>query len=233
MSLQMSKKFGYRAADLLTIKGRNDLFVDWGLLSVSPCFGRCEKPLIIKEKIGTMYKYIPIILMALLAGCTSMKVVKPDPQTGLFPATKTATITKNMNIDLDSKKALILVPNGDFTVNMVKNIGYFDEVINFEDLEKIIIKEDLTDSVPSVDDRIGLNKAAKAYKPFLWLRWDTRQDGSKKYTQLILTDPITLEDYFVTETYLDHVWAGVNDQNNFYPMFNAFVKYLKQQSESF
>lgn len=180
-----------------------------------------------------MYKYLSLILIILLTGCTTMEVVKPDSKTGLFSVSKVATITKNIPIDLDTKKSLILVPNGDFTGNMVKNIGYFDKVINFEELEVIIIKEDLTDAVPSIVDRIGINKAAKAYKPFLWLRWDTRKDGSKKYQQLILTDPITLEDYFITETYLDYVWAGVNDQNNNYPMFNAFIKYLQQHSETY
>ena len=180
-----------------------------------------------------MYKFITAIFMVFLAGCTNMKVVEPDPQTGLFPATKTATITKNVEIDLDNKKSLILVPNGDFTGNMVRNIGFFDEVINFEDLEKIIIRENLTDAVPGVGDRIGLNKAAKSYKPFLWLRWDSRKDGIKEYSQLVLTDALTMEDYFVAETYMDYAWAGVNDQNNHYPMFNALVKYLKQHSESF
>tara|TARA_B100000767_G_C19517627_1_gene431085 strand:- start:89 stop:625 length:537 start_codon:yes stop_codon:yes gene_type:complete len=178
-----------------------------------------------------MYKYLSLII--LLTGCTTMKVVKPDAETGLFSVSKVASITKNIPIDLDTKKSLILVPNGDFTGNMIKNIGYFEKVINFEELEVIIIKENLTDAVPSVDDRIGINKAAKAYKPFLWLRWHTRQDGSKKYQQLILTDPITLEDYFITETYLDYAWAGVNDQNNNYPMFNAFIKYLQQHSETY
>lgn len=180
-----------------------------------------------------IYKNITIMLMAFLVGCTTLKVVEPDPQTGLFPASKSATVTKNVAIDIDSKRSLILVPNGDFTINMVKNIGYFDEVIDFVALEKIIIREKLTDVVPSVDDRIGLNKAATAYRPFLWLRWDSRQDGSKRYSQLVLTDPITLEDYFLAETLLDHVWAGVNDQNNFYPMFNAFVNYLKEHSADF
>ena len=180
-----------------------------------------------------MYKFLPLFFVLLFTGCTNFKVVETDPSTGFFPGEKRATVTKNLAIDLDSRKELILVPNGDFTGNMVKNIGYFDQVINFEDLEKIIIKENLTELVPSVDDRIGLNKAAKAYRPFLWLKWDSRKDGSKTYQQLVLTDPISLEDYFVAETLLDTVWAGVNDQNNFYPMMNSFIEYLKEHSEEF
>lgn len=185
-----------------------------------------------KER-AVLYKCVPLALMILLAGCTTtMKVTKPDPQTKLFPSPKSANVIKEMDVDLDSKKSLVLVPNGDFTVDMLKNVGYFDEVITFEELEKILIKENLTETVPSIEDRIGLNKAAKFYKPFLWLRWDSRQDGTREYTQLVLTDPITVEDYLVAETYLDHMW-GINDRNNFYPMFNALVEYMKRNSETF
>lgn len=180
-------------------------------------------------------------LACVLAGCTTMKVVTPDPNTGYFTGSKSgntktvkkATIIKNVPVDLDSKKQLIVVVGEEFSPQMVKNLGYFDSVVNFKELEELIIKNNLTDAVPDVNSRIGLNKAAKAYKPFLWLHWNTRKDGNKSYQQLVLTDPLTLEDYFVSETYLDYVWAGVSDQNNFYPAFNALVDYIKDNSKTF
>ena len=58
---------------------------------------------------------------------------------------------------------------------------------------------DLTDEIPTIRGRIGLNKVAKAYKSFLWFRYETRRDGNKTYAQYILTDPLTLEDIFITE----------------------------------
>lgn len=180
-----------------------------------------------------MRRILTTIAAALLSGCSALKVVETDPITGYFPGDKRAAVVTNIPLDMDNRKDLILVPNDDFTGDMVRNIGFFDNVMNFEDLEKTIINENLTDAVPSVDDRIGLNKAAKAYKPFLWLRWDDRKDGSKHYGKLILTDPITLEDYFVAETLLDFLWRGVNDQNNFYPMMNSFIDYLKENSREF
>lgn len=186
-----------------------------------------------------MFKFaLTLGLACLLASCTSMKVIKPDANSGYFGgvkggSAKKATTTKNIAIDLDSKKQLILVAGEDFTPQMVKNIGYFDTVINFKELEELIIKNNLTDAVPDISSRIGLNKAAKAYKPFLWLHWDNRKDGNKSYLQLVLTDPITLEDYFISETYLDYVWAGVNDQNNNYPTFNSLVDYIKANSKTF
>lgn len=169
----------------------------------------------------------------LLTACSSLKVAKVDPKTGYFPTSKFATVVKSSPVDLDQMKSLLLVPNSDFEYGQMKSIGYFDEVINFEELEKIIIKEQLTDQVPSLQDRIGLNKAAKAYKKFLWFRFDTRRDGNDQYAQYILTDPITLEDIFITEQYLDYIWAGVNDQNTWYPMYNSLIKYIKENSASF
>lgn len=176
---------------------------------------------------------ITAVSILALFGCTTLKVVDPDPNTGYFPAAKKATVVKSEKINLDERKGLLLVGRSDFTGRMAENIGYFEEVIDVEDLEKIIIQEDLTEEVPSLREKIGLNKAAKAYKPFLWLRWNYRVEGNRKYEQLILTDPLTLEDYFIAETYMDYMWAGVNDQNNNYPAFNALIDYIAENSETF
>lgn len=182
-----------------------------------------------------MYKILmaaTVVLM--LSACSSLQVVEVNPTTGYFPGDKRATVVKSVDVDLDQMKDLVLVPNGDFTINMVKNIGYFNNVINFDDLETIIIKENLTDQVPSINDKIGINKAAKAYKKFLWLRWDSRSAGNNKsYQQLFLIDPVTLEELFVCETYLDYAWSGVNDQANYYPMMNSLIDYIKKNSTAY
>jgi len=193
----------------------------------------CNINITILKKGKNMRKLSIVFLIMLTSACTSLKVVETNSKTGYFPGNKTADVVKSVKIDLDSLKDIVLVPNGDFTSKMVKNIGYFNTVMTFEDLETAIIKNDLTDKVPSLNDRIGLNKAAKAYKKFLWLRWDTRTDGSSQYKQLILTDPITLEDLFIAETYLDHVWAGVSDQKNWYPIMNSLIDYLKENSATY
>lgn len=87
--------------------------------------------------------------------------------------------------------------------------------------------------MPSVKDKIGINNAAKHYKPFLWFRLDSHGSGTKEYVQFLLTDPLTLEDYFITETHLDRIWSGVNDQNNWYPMYNSFIAYIKENSKTY
>lgn len=68
---------------------------------------------------------------------------------------------------------------------------------------------------------------------FLWVRWDTRKEGSTEYLQLVLTDPLTLDDYFIAETVFDMVWAGVNDQNNWYPSLNALIDYIRKNSKTY
>ena len=59
------------------------------------------------------------------------------------------------------------------------------------------------------------------------------RDMQKKYAQFILTDPLTLEEIFITEKYLDYVWAGVNDRTTWYPMFNSFIDYIRENSKTY
>lgn len=178
-------------------------------------------------------KYFAFLLMLLLCACTQLKVVPVDPQTGHFPTSNKATVVINEPIDLDERKSLILVASDEFDSAMVKNIGYFDEVISIKELQNQIIAKNLTSKIPSVQDRIGLNNAAKNYKPFLWLKFETRGAGLNKYARYTLIDPLTMKEYFATETHLDRIWAGVNDQNNWYPMLNAFIDYIRQNSKTY
>ena len=173
-----------------------------------------------------------IIVVSLLSACTSMKVAKLDPNTGRFPTKTQATVVTNVKTDLDSMKSLLLLPDNEFVKGQIANVNYFDKAITLDELETLIITNNLTDQVPSIRDKIGINKAYKAYKPFLWLRFDTRVADGKTYGQFILTKPDTLEDIFLVEKHFDYVWAGVNDKNTWYPMFNAIVDYIDNNSET-
>lgn len=180
-------------------------------------------------------KKILLIIFALLFlnACTSMKVAEVDAKTGYFPTSKKATVTKTIPIDLDKYRSLILVPKPDFIEGQIKNMGYFSEVMSFETLEKNIVTSNLTDKVPSVRDRIGINNAAKYYRNFLWFRVQDTGSGNDRHVQFVLTDPLTMEDYFIADTHLDYVWTGVNDQSNWYPMFNALIDYIKDNSKTY
>lgn len=179
-------------------------------------------------------KKLAVVLMSLVLGaCTSLKVTQLDEKTGYFPTNSKAKVVTNKPMDIDARKGLILVPNSEFEKEQIQNIGYFDEVITFDELATKIVQNDLGDKVPALEEKIGVHNAAKYYKPFLWFRVDSRGSGLQQYVQFILTDPLTLEDYFVTETHLDRLWKGVNDQFNWYPMFNAFIDYIKANSKTY
>lgn len=173
-----------------------------------------------------------IIFITLISACTSMKVAKLDPKTGRFPTKTKATVVTSVKTDLDTMNSLLLLPDNEFVKGQIANVNYFGKTITLDELETLIIKNDLTDKVPSIRDKIGINKAYKAYKPFLWLRFDTRDVNGKRYGQFILTKPDTLEDIFVVEKHFDYVWAGVNDNNTWYPMFNAIVDYIDSNSKT-
>lgn len=175
-----------------------------------------------------------LLLMVALSACgTTQKVVSLNPATGYFPTEHKAVVVLDKPIDLDARKSLIVVARSEFVQGQIRNIGYFDEAITLDDLQTRIVQAGLSEQVPSIVDRIGLNRAAKVYKPFLWLRHETRGTGTQQYAKIILTDATTLEDVFVAETHLDYVWSGVNDQYNWYPMFNALIDYIEKHSETY
>lgn len=181
-----------------------------------------------------MKRIFCVFLTALsLAACSSMKVVEVDPHTGHFPTNTKATVVLDKRIDLDAMKSLLLVAKNDFVKGQIQNIHYFGELMTYDDLEKKIIQANLSDKVPSIRDRISLSNAAKYYKDFLWFHFEILGTRPNQRGRFILTDARTMEDYFITETKLDSVWVGVNDQNNWYPMFNALIDYIKQNSRTY
>ncbi|MFC1764482.1 hypothetical protein ACFL6U_20740 [Planctomycetota bacterium] len=182
-----------------------------------------------------MKSILTFALTLVLMGCSGTKqvTVETNPRIDYFPGRKKATVIKSMDIDLDAKKQILLVPVGNFTLSMVERIGYFDVVLTPDKLEEKIMREGLADKAHSIADETGINIAAKEYQPFLWLRWVNRFDGTRYYVQLVLTDPILLEDYFVCETHLDYLRAGVSNRTNWYPMMNSLISYIKRNSKMY
>lgn len=172
-----------------------------------------------------------LLLSCFVVGCTSLKVTQLDPNTGRFPTKEKATVVKSEKVDLDSLKSVLLISDNYFIKGQLENIHYFGKIITFSDLQNIIVQKELTDEVPSIEDRIGIHKAYEAYKPFLWFHVDSQMIDGQKYAQFILTDPDKLKDIFVVQQKLDYVWKGVHDQNVWYPMFNALIDYIEANSK--
>lgn len=185
-------------------------------------------------KTGARLRFVVICAgLTLLGSCTRGQVIDIDPETGHLPTVDIARVVKSESILIDDWKSLVLVPGGDFTKEQTTNLKYFDDVMDFDDLEVRIVREGLQDKVPSVNDKIGISNAYRHYRQFLWLRFDTRDVGNKRLIQLILTNPENLEDYFIAETVYDTLWAGVNDQNTWYPLFNALIDYIRENSNTY
>ena len=161
-----------------------------------------------------------------LQSCTVMKVSNKKSN-GYFAATKTAKTLVDQPFELDNHKQLLVVQNEPFMKGMAENIGYFDNVITFDELEKEIIKANMQDEVGSLIGKIGINTAYRKYKKFLYLKIE-RED--KNRIQLKLINPETFEEIFIADTKFDLVWAGVNDGNTFNPLFNALIEYIKSNS---
>lgn len=185
------------------------------------------------ERGNEMNILILLLSCLLVSACTQFKVVEIGHQTGYLPIQRKADVIKHEKYDLDSMKSLIVVSAGEFFQEQVINMHYFENVISLDELRAIIIQEGLQEEIPCIADKIGINKAYTHYKRFLWLRFDSRRDGMRQYAQLILTDPGTLNDIFITEIYLDIAFRGVSDYTEWCPLCNALLDYIRENSKSY
>ncbi len=173
-------------------------------------------------------------LCTALCGCANgaIKVASLDWASGYYPTQHAANVAIAIDVRLDTQRELLLLDRGYFTHTMVSNIGYFDALIDRDELEKQIIAGGLVESVGSVNDRMGLYRAARYHQSFLWLRWAIRETPKRRYQQLILTDPLTATDLFVCETPINAL-TGVRDEVSAYPLFNALIDYIASNSLTF
>lgn len=189
--------------------------------------GHCTSTLKLRFLIASLF-------IVLLTACgTQGKVATLDEKTGRLKSemgdVSKATIVTSKPIALNSLKGMAFISGtGDWGVEQLKAIKYFDQVLTCDDLQKLVITNNLSEKVPSLNEPIGLSKLYRAYKPFLWVKFKLVRKDNKPYMQLIATNPENLEEVFVSEVHLDYVWAGVNDQNSRYPLFNAFIDWVNQ-----
>lgn len=181
-----------------------------------------------------------------LSGCYYKEGVR-NTETGLFQTTFEPDIKLNEPFDLDKRKQLIFVevissryPDADMTTyiehytKQLKRINYFDEFLNYEELQIALIKNDLSEQIPSLKGKIAVSNAAKLYKPFLWLTIDlTPPDADVIGTyRLTFVDPLSLKDLLIVET-TPGFWWGMTPEAMQFPMFNALIQYIRENSKSY
>ena len=177
--------------------------------------------------------YMSLLAIILSACGTQQKVAPLDPKTGLLKSdygfVLDAKVIAEKTVDLSKLKGLAFVSGGgNYAVEQLKAIGYFEEVVDYPGLQKLVVSKGLEDKVPTVADGIGLAKLYRAYKPFLWLTFKRVYRESLPYLQIIAINPENLEELFVAEIYLDFMLAGVHDQNSRYPLFNALITWISK-----
>ncbi len=174
-----------------------------------------------------------LLLTLVLSACgTQLKVAEVDATGRLVSDKGTVTEASVLQSRTGSlarfNGAVYVSGGGEYGVNQMKATRLFKDVYGYEDLQRLVVSRGLQEQVPSISEPIGLSRLAKAYRPYLWVHFKRVTKDNKPYLQLVASDPENLDELFVAEVHLDFVWAGVNDQNARYPLFNAFIAWVRR-----
>ncbi len=179
--------------------------------------------------------YIAIVLTSALLlsnGCSTVgKPSEIDPATGkiksqsVYGEIKAKTVVSE-RIPVQKYRPLILTLGAKFFKEQTIKLGYFDTVVNRQDMEQLLIKEGKSDIVTDVTNLLSWKKIADNYKPFFVLKPDIREEGRTSYAQLKVIQADTAAEVFVAEIKMDFMWKGVNDDTVFYPLYNEFIDWL-------
>ena len=185
-----------------------------------------------------VFRFAIFLFSFCICSCgTQLKNLPINKQTGLITdekgLSKTAAVIKSEKIEVQQFKSMIFVANGgEFAVQQTKELGFFDQVVNPEQLEKRILDNNLQSKIYSIKTGEDLHDLAKYEKPFLVLYFKkvdlaTKPNTQDLYLQMVVSNPVTIQDVFTTQVPLN-IWTGnVNDQNTRYPLFNAFYSWIK------
>ena len=175
-----------------------------------------------------------VIATILLSSCgTFEKAVKLNTDSNYFPSKKkkqeSVVVLKEIPVNADTLKTLLVVSNTDYWIEMGKNLDYFDEVLTYEQFQTAIIREGLSNKIPNVSDRVGLNRAYNLYKPFVILNLTKVKKEGGWFAGLTIYDPNRAETIYENEIWLNLMWDGWTDQGTMFPLFNSLLDYLRKQ----
>ncbi|CAB3844670.1 hypothetical protein ABFG95_16840 [Achromobacter sp. HNDS-1] len=186
---------------------------------------------------------LAIALFFSLAGCgTTLKPVKPNAQTGLFPTTVAVTpshiqVAEPFNPAYRHMAFLKFNadrPNPQFVAyfqTSIKNMEVFEQVVTKAEIEPMIIEKQLQEKVTNVSDLLGLNLLSKQIGNFLIIDVDSQWKGSYNFeSTLQAIDASTGKTMFKSSVQAFN-WDGL-DVPMFRPMLNAFVLWTKDKLPS-
>lgn len=187
-----------------------------------------------KNKLTTFA--LATIIITFVYGCGSFeKATTLNPSTNYFPAKKNKqpTVLKEIAVPKDSLRSfLLVVPSTDYWLKMGTNLNYFDTVMTYDQFQTSIVQNELTDKIPSLSDKVGLNRAYEYYRPFVILNLTkVQKPGDGWFAGLTLYDPKRAEVIFQNEIWLNLMWDGWTDQGTMFPLFNSLLDYLRKEEK--
>lgn len=183
----------------------------------------------------TRLSAVGLILISMVSCGTFEKATTINTQTNYFPAkrNKNPTILIDKPTNPDTLKMMLVVPSTDYWLAMGKNLNYFDKVLTYDQFESEIVKKGLSDQIPSLSDKVGLNRAYKINQPFVILNLTkVNKPGDGWFAGLTLYDPKSAEIIFQNEIWLNLMWDGWTDQGTMFPLFNSLLDYLRKQENN-
>jgi hypothetical protein len=182
---------------------------------------------------------------------TQHKVAPVDPLTGQIQSetpVAMAHIVVDKPLRLGPFKGCVVVYWGAYEFRFFRDqiaaLGYFDDVLSYPDVQRLIIQRNLADKIPKPNSLEGMRVLYEEYKPCLWVHKSVVNASIGSFdVRLIVTNPETSEDVFVAERHSsmfsdftdsnsisDFLNGTQNDQHDRYPLINAFNAWVLRNS---
>lgn len=197
----------------------------------------------IKSKVIVRIRNIILLYsLILLAGCTTFSPAQIDKKTGYIPIPLeweiTPTISKKIKLADYKKFAVIVVGKYDpivykrFWLDSIRNIGYFDEVLDKEGLSSLIFRKNLQEKAINSTDPFNLYKLQKLLGNFLVIKPTFIFKGGDYYSaEMQVINP--KNDVILFKIKNDAFNFSGLDHPLFYPMLNAFIKWVQENDKNY
>lgn len=183
-----------------------------------------------------MRTLILIFSIVILVACESIRPVsKLNKTTNYFPVTisNKALVLREVAVDVDSLKNLLIVSDYYDFIEMGKNLEFFKAVKTEEEFFNEIYKSSLAKKIPNYTSNEGLYKLAQFYPSFVMLYFSSdKKSNGDVYTVLTLYYPKIGNIIFRSEIDVNLMQDNENEQAALYQLFNSLLDYLRKQTKA-
>ena len=183
-----------------------------------------------------MKNYVNFVLfIVLVTSCVPYIAPKSkvlNSKTNYFDANQKVNVSviTDISVNSDTLKSLLVVPYGDYYFEMGKNLGYFNEVMTYDQFQDKILKlGDTLDLRMIRPDKLKLHKAAKLYKPFVIMKEPNlhQDEGFAWVVEITVYDPLRGETIFENKIFTKNA-IQLNNKRILLPLYNSFLDYLRR-----